>query len=57
MTVQKSPEEAKRIFDELMKRGVFVRLLGGPLSHCVRISIGTSDENELCVQALSDVLG
>ena len=57
MTVQKSPEEARRIFDELMKRGVFVRLLGGPLSHCVRISIGTSDENELCVQALSDVLG
>lgn len=56
MTVHEDAIEAKRIFDELMKRGVFVRLLGGPLGHCVRVSTGRPDENKLCIQALSEVM-
>lgn len=56
MTVQESPEEAKRIFESLMKVGVFVRLLGGPLSHCIRISIGRPEENEMCIKQLTEII-
>lgn len=56
MTVHESSERAKYIFEESMKQGVFVRLLGGPLSHCVRISIGRPEENELCLKVWQKIL-
>ena len=56
MTTFETNDKAKFIFDELMKRGVFVRLLGGPLAHCVRISIGRPEENQLCIDMLSEIL-
>ena len=56
MTALDSESEAKRIFEELLKRGVFVRHLGGPLSHCIRISMGRPEENELCIRMLKEVI-
>ena len=50
-------EEANRVFEELMKRGVFVRTLPAfGLPHCIRISVGRPEENELCVKMLKEVL-
>ena len=52
MTVWESQEQVNQVFNELMKRGVLVRPLGGNLSHCIRISVGRPDENEWCVENL-----
>lgn len=43
-------------FDELMKRGVFVRPLKAfGLAHCLRITIGTPSENQMCIEAVRQV--
>ncbi|MDP4197984.1 MAG: histidinol-phosphate transaminase [Bacteroidota bacterium] len=50
-------EDAKRLTDELERRGVITRWLGGfGLPDCVRISIGTQQENERAVAAMKEVL-
>jgi histidinol-phosphate aminotransferase len=50
--------EGDRVFKELQKQGVIVRPMGGyQLPEFVRISIGTSAENERCLTALKKVLG
>jgi histidinol-phosphate aminotransferase len=47
-------EQAQRMFERLLRRGVIVRPLKAMgLPRCLRISIGTQDENEMCVQSLS----
>ncbi len=47
----------QRVFVELQKLGVIVRPLGGyQLPEWIRISIGTSAENERCLAALRQVL-
>lgn len=56
MTVWKDRDEVMHVFDELMKRGVLVRPLYDPISHCIRISVGRPEENEHCVEALREVL-
>ena len=56
MTVWKDKDEVMRVFDELMQRGVLVRPLYGPISHCIRISVGRPEENEHCVEALGEIL-
>lgn len=52
-------EKAKEINDFLMKNKVLVRYFGeeGPLAGCIRISIGTKEENQLVVKLLMEVLG
>ena len=53
MTVLPSAEDANRVFDELLPQGVIVRPLAAfGLPHCLRISTGTEEDNELCVTAL-----
>ncbi|OAS20288.1 histidinol-phosphate transaminase [Paenibacillus oryzisoli] len=48
--------QAKSIYDNLMSRGVIVRYGGGwNLPNHVRISIGTSEENAVLVQALKEI--
>ncbi|MEQ9424949.1 MAG: histidinol-phosphate transaminase [Cyclobacteriaceae bacterium] len=47
-----SPEQAKQVYEGLFNKGVLVRLLGGPLSHCIRITVGSQKENELCIAGL-----
>ena len=52
MTVLPSAEEAARVFEELLAQGVVVRPLAAfGLPHCLRISTGTDEDNELCVSA------
>ncbi len=50
-----SPGEAKSVFERLLTRGVIVRPLGAfGLPHCLRISIGTSEENQLFLEAFQE---
>lgn len=50
-----SPERVNVLFEELMKRGVFVRPLRAfGLPHCLRITVGLPTENRLCLKALSE---
>jgi histidinol-phosphate aminotransferase len=53
MTVLESEHEANRIFEELLAQGVVVRPLKAfGLPHCLRISTGSNEDNQLCVEAL-----
>ncbi len=50
--------DGARVFAELQRRGVIVRPMAGyGLPEWVRISVGTSAENERCLSALAEVLG
>ena len=49
---------AKNIYEELLKRGVIVRPLENyNLPNCLRITVGTQDENERFIAGLKEVLG
>jgi len=57
MIVLKDASEAKIIFQNLLERGVIVRPLATTgLPHCLRISIGTPEENEFLMDALGMVM-
>lgn len=50
--------EAKSIYEALLRRGVIVRYAAvWGLPECVRVSIGTSEENDVLIRQLSDLLG
>lgn len=52
-----SAEKVNHINSELLKRGVIVRPLGAfGLPNCLRISIGTEEENQICIKNLSEVI-
>ncbi|MDA0194804.1 MAG: histidinol-phosphate transaminase [Bacteroidetes bacterium] len=55
MIVLPSPEQAQRVTQELLVKGVLVRHLGGTLSHCIRISVGQPEENQLCTAMLREI--
>jgi len=52
------PMDSAIIFRRLLSQGVLVKDVAGPglLERCIRISVGTSLENERCVQALRSAL-
>jgi histidinol-phosphate aminotransferase len=53
MIVLPSPEDSKRIFEELLAQGVIVRPLAAfGLPQCLRISTGTDEDNQVCLKAL-----
>jgi histidinol-phosphate aminotransferase len=53
MTVLDSEEHAQRISEELLAQGVVVRPLKAfGLPNCLRISTGSDDDNQLCIEAL-----
>lgn len=56
MTVWKDKDEVMQVFNALMERGVLVRPLYDPIGHCIRISVGRPEENQMCIQALEEVL-
>jgi len=57
MIIRNSDLEANRLTTELLKQGVIVRPLKTfGLPHCLRISTGTDEENQRCVEALKKVL-
>src|SRR4051812_28153590 len=56
MTVLPTEQDAARIFEDLLAQGVVVRPLKAfGLPHCLRISTGTDEDNQLCVEALRRV--
>ncbi|HWF46387.1 MAG TPA: histidinol-phosphate transaminase [Bryobacteraceae bacterium] len=56
MAVFESPEQARLIFEELLKRGVIVRPLRATgIPNALRISVGTPEENQMCVDALNEI--
>lgn len=58
MAVFRDEGEVCRIFEGMQKQGVIVRPLKPfGLPNCVRITVGTGEENELAVSALRKVLG
>jgi histidinol-phosphate aminotransferase len=49
--------DADRAFDSLKKQGVLVRNLNSPaLKNCLRVTVGTPDENRILVTALREAL-
>ena len=46
--------DAKELWDALLARGILVRNLSrpGPLANCLRITAGTPEENQRCLEAL-----
>lgn len=53
MVVLPSSEDATQIFEQLLQQGVVVRPLGAfGLPHCLRISTGTDEDNQLCISAI-----
>ena len=58
MIVLENENRAKNIFQMLLERGVIIRPLATTgLPHCLRISVGTPEENEFFLQTLNLVLG
>lgn len=56
MLVLDSETQAVQTFDSLLREGIIIRLLAATgLPHCLRVSIGTAEENELCVAAFERV--
>jgi histidinol-phosphate aminotransferase len=50
--------DGRMVFDQLLRRGVIVRPVGGyGLPHHVRISVGLEEENRRLIAALEQVLG
>jgi histidinol-phosphate aminotransferase len=56
MLVFDSAGQAQQIFKGLLRRGVIVRPLAATgLPECLRVSVGTSEENELFIRGLEEV--
>jgi histidinol-phosphate aminotransferase len=50
--------DGQRVFEEMQKRGVIVRPMGGyQMVEWVRITMGTPEENQRCLNALQAALG
>jgi histidinol-phosphate aminotransferase len=53
MVVLPDAEQARRLGEDMLKQGIIIRPLGAfGLPHCVRVSTGTDEENEMCVAAM-----
>ncbi len=57
MIVRETEDEVNFIFQELLKRGIIIRPLKAfGLPQCIRISIGTKEENALFLENFQDIL-
>jgi len=57
MVVRENEDNVNQIFQELLKEGVIVRPLKAfGLPHCIRITIGTEEENNILIEKLKKVL-
>jgi histidinol-phosphate aminotransferase len=53
----RNSDTVNRIYNGLLQRGIITRPLGGfGLPHCLRISTGTVEQNERCIEELKGVL-
>ena len=49
--------DGDRVFSDMLKQGVIVRAMRGyKLPDWIRISVGTPEQNERCIEVLRDVL-
>lgn len=50
--------EHKRLFEELTKKNIIIRDRSSQpkLEHCLRVSVGTKEENDLFLQSLNEIL-
>jgi len=56
-TVWESPEQAKSICDESLKKGVILRPLNSfGWNDCIRITVGLQEENKKCIDVLKSIL-
>lgn len=56
MLPMSSESEALEIYEELLRQGIIIRPLAAfGLPHCLRITVGTQEENEALLSALSTV--
>jgi histidinol-phosphate aminotransferase len=52
-----SEQAARQLCEQLLRRGVILRHLAGfGLPDCVRISTGTGEENQICLDAIREVI-
>ncbi|MGH9631278.1 MAG: histidinol-phosphate transaminase [Bryobacteraceae bacterium] len=57
MLVLPGEEQAARLEDELLRRGIVVRSLGAfGLPQCIRVSTGTDEQNRLCAEAMENAV-
>lgn len=57
MLVFSNAEEADQVFNGLLRKGVIVRPLAATgLPHCLRVSVGTPEENKMFVGAMQAVM-
>jgi histidinol-phosphate aminotransferase len=53
MVVLDTEEMAQQVFEQLLRQGIIVRPLKATgLPNCLRVSVGTKEENDMCVDAL-----
>ena len=52
-------EGAERVYEGLKRRGILVRRPAGAgdLAHCLRVNVGTSEENQRFLDALEGLVG
>jgi histidinol-phosphate aminotransferase len=56
MVPMAGPEQTSALVEDLLRQGIIVRpLTAFGLPHCIRISTGTDEENQLCVNAIQKV--
>lgn len=54
--ILEDPDQASQIFERLLAKGVIVRPLKATgLPNCLRVSVGTREENEFCMEAFERV--
>jgi histidinol-phosphate aminotransferase len=57
MLVLAGEEQAAKLVEDLLKQGIIIRPLKSfGLPHCIRISVGTTEQNDLCVEAVRKAL-
>lgn len=53
----RTPLPADKIYTGLLQRGVLIRSMDGPgLSRCLRVAVGTEEENKIFIESLAEIL-
>jgi histidinol-phosphate aminotransferase len=57
LVVMRGEADALQLYNDLLRRGVIIRPLGAfGLPNCLRITIGTEDQNKILIKALKEAL-
>lgn len=52
----KMPDEGRAVYERLLRHGVIVRAMGGPIAEWIRVTVGRPEENDRLLDALRTVL-